>query len=69
MLKLLAWLTGRKVVYLMDHDGEVNRRLAKETPFGLTTKRIKRNCVAGVLLLPDGNTRGKGYVISWKLDE
>jgi hypothetical protein len=61
MFDWLAEIFGRRVVYLLDFDGEVTKRWAKETPFGLTCTRFERH----VLLLPDGTIRGPSYTKAW----
>jgi hypothetical protein len=64
MMDFLANLFGREVVYLLDHDGEVTKRWAKRTPFGMTCFRhwpMAGRC----LLLPDGTVKGPIYVRNW----
>lgn len=63
MRDLLARLLGRVPVYLLDHDGEVTYRWAKQTPFGLVCCRMAwgRLC----LLLPNGVVNGPTYVARW----
>lgn len=64
--KIIAGILGMKVVYLLDHDGEVTCRLARLTPFGSTAWRMSRVFRVGqVLLLPDGTVRGASYVTNW----
>lgn len=63
MFDWLAPLFGRKVVYLLDFDGEVTKRWARETPFGLVCWRMWS--VKHVLLLPDGSVKGASYVKRW----
>jgi len=66
MRRLIAFALGWKVVYLLDFDGEVTKRLARPTPFGATAWRMSRSMHVGqVLLLPDGSVRGSRYVTEW----
>ena len=62
MLKIWARLTGQKVVYLRDHDGEINVSLSYKTPFGWVAKRFGKN----VFLVPDGTAECVSYVEEWK---
>lgn len=63
MIKFIAWITGRKVVWIQDFDGEVNLRIVKETPFGLVGSRMLG---ARMVLNLDGTVRYPSYVKSWK---
>ena len=63
--RLIARLFGRVVVYLLDFDGEVTKRWAKVTPFGLVCRRMwpgGQKC----LLLPGGVVNGPRYVHGWR---
>jgi len=62
--RIYAWVTGRRVIYLMDHDGEVSERIAYLDPFGMWAYRM-RLIGASVRLLPDGKTLGPCYVRKW----
>lgn len=66
MFDWIAPLFGRKVVWLMDFDGEVNKRWAYKTPFGFVCNRkgfvLRRPC----LLLEDGRVSGVSYVSEWR---
>ncbi len=64
MEKWIAGLFGRKVVYLCDHDGEVKKHWAKQTPFGLVCNRMSL-VYSRCLLLPDGRVVGPCYVEKW----
>ena len=64
MFDWIAKLLGREVVWLQDFDGEVNKRWAKPTPFGLVCWRMYP--VSKALLLPNGEVKGPSYVASWK---
>ncbi len=61
--EVLSFLTGRPVVYLQDHEGEVYKALATQTPFGLTAKVGSRMFT----LKEDGTVFGCSYVQRWKL--
>lgn len=67
MIDFLAPMFGRRVVYLQDFDGEVSKRWAKPTPFGLVCNRIglfggrDTEC----LLLADGTVKGPSWVDRW----
>lgn len=62
ILRIFAYLTGQKIVYLLDFDGEVSISLAFKTPFGWVAKRNGRK----ILLEANGKTRGVPYVVAWK---
>lgn len=62
LLRLWAKLTGQKVVFLLDHDGEITVSLANKTPFGWIARRNGR----AVLLQEDGTTKGVCYTKQWK---
>jgi hypothetical protein len=64
MLDFLAPLFGRQVVYLRDFDGEITKRWARATPFGLLCWRYR--WFRQVCLLPDGTVTGAEYVHEWK---
>jgi hypothetical protein len=67
---VIAWLLGWQVVWLQDHDGAIHQRLARPTPYGLLAYRMSRVFrIAPILLLPDGVTKGRCYVVSWKPTE
>lgn len=63
MFDWIAPLIGRKVVWLLDHDGEVTKRWAHKTPFGFVCYRhaFGPKC----LLVPGGEVRGPLYVVRW----
>lgn len=61
----IAGLFGRVVVYLRDHDGEITKRWAKRTPFGLTCARMSFG-VAPCLLIEGGKVLGPGFVHEWR---
>lgn len=65
LLWLFAKLTGRKLVYLQDFDGEITLATARVTPFGLVAKRMgpldEKQCIC----LSDG-TCNHPYVDRWK---
>ena len=65
MLDWIAPLIGREVVYLLDFDGQVTKRWAKRTPFGLTCCRRSFG-IAPLLLLNDGQVKGRCYVVRWE---
>jgi hypothetical protein len=60
----IAGLLGRTVVYMQDHDGEVNKAWAWSTPYGLQCWRLWP--LRKVTLLTDGSVQGACYVDSWK---
>jgi len=61
--KIYALLTGRKVVCIIDFDGEVNYRVVKETPFGYIGSRM--TCTK-MLLNFDGTVMYPVYTKYWK---
>lgn len=67
MRNLIAYLLGWRVVWLLDHGGDVSCRLAQPTPFGLAAWRMSRAFrIAPVLCLPGGKTVGASYVKEWR---
>jgi hypothetical protein len=65
--RLLSLLTGRPLVWLQDHDGEVHLRIAKRTPFGLSARRWSLG-VYDCFLREDGSVLGPCYVMRWMPD-
>lgn len=67
MRRLIAWVLGWQVVYLVDHDGFICKRLAQPTPHGWMAWRMSRLFrIRPVLLEPDGTVRNGVYVESWR---
>lgn len=68
MMRLLAFLTGRRIVYLQDRNGRVYKSSAKLNPWGeLSCPVYFWTSVGQVTLLPDGSTAGDAsYVRRWK---
>lgn len=66
MIKYLwAKITGGRLVWLEDHDGQITKTIAYETPFGsLIAERHWPFTIRTVKLLPDGNVIGS-YVERW----
>ncbi len=62
--RLYAWLTGRRVVHLMDHDGTVTERIRYFDGFGPFAHRL-RGINRRVRLLEGGRTSGVSYVEQW----
>ena len=63
-----AWagLTGGKLVWLRDSDGECTLSIARTDPFGVMyAERWWPFRVRRVRLLPEGVVDG-GYVVEWK---
>ena len=69
MLKILSFITGRKIVYLLNKNGEVTKSIEskKENPFTNT-----KYCYyywstneAFINLCSDGTTTGSSYIIKW----
>ena len=61
--KILAFLLRRKVVWIIDFDGEVNVRIVKETPFGYIGSRMLSS---KMLLNFDGTVMYPTYTKYWK---
>lgn len=59
--RLWAWVTGRKLVWLKDFDGEITLSFAEKTPLGLVATRLGRN-----VLLKEGGKAEHTYVVEWK---
>lgn len=67
MKKLIALITGGKLVWLEDFDGEVTKSIAYKTGFG----KLKAKRMPGSLsiLLPDGSVQKPNYVKRWEYVE
>ena len=65
MWEIWAFLTRQVVVYLLDHDGNVTKTVAKRTPFGLVAKRQWPTNIRNVLLLQNGEVSNGCYVARW----
>jgi len=63
--KIWAWLTGQKIVYLQDFDGEITKTFATKTPFGWVAKRHWPESLKNVLLLKNGLVENGVYVTKW----
>lgn len=61
-------LTGQRLVYLRDFDGEVTLTFERKTPFGYSTAKRWWPYWVGesVILLPDGQVKQPHYVKEWK---
>lgn len=57
---------GYRRVWLRDHDGELNKRWARVTPFGMQARRWGWCSEWDCLLLPGGKVQGPVYVHEWK---
>ncbi len=68
MLKTIwAFLTGGKVVWLKDYDGELTRTIAYKAGFG--KMHAKRVMFKGkVTLNEDGTVSGKSFVRYWSYE-
>ena len=67
--RLWAWLTGGRLVWLIDHDGEETLAIARENFWGeLTAERWWPCGIREVVLLDGGKTLEgpDGYVDAWK---
>ncbi len=59
----IAGLFGRKVVYLRHFDGQIEKKWASRTPFGLVCTSIGARC----LLLEGGDVEGDAsWVDEWR---
>ena len=68
MLKTIwAFLTGGKVVWLKDHDGELTRTIAYKVGFGKMQAR-RMIFIEKVILNEDGTVSGKPYVDYWSYE-
>ena len=67
IIRIVAFITRRNLVWLEDYDGEVTLSIEQVTPFGKrTAKRWRRNSDINVILCDDGTTEGLAYVKKWK---
>ena len=66
MEKWIARLFGRRVVYLRDFDGEVTKRWAKPTPYGMVCRRMEYVSGSMCILLAEGKVAGPVYVEEWR---
>ena len=68
MLKTIwAFLTGGKVVWLQDHDGELTRTIAYKVGFGKMQAR-RMMFIEKVILNEDGTVSGKSFVHYWSYE-
>ena len=64
--RLWSFITGGKLVWLRDFDGELSLSIARIDPWGkMTAKRYWPYNIKTVELLPDGTVDG-AYVRFWK---
>lgn len=66
MEKWIAGLFGRRVVYLRDFDGQITKKWAKATPFGLACRRMMAVPDSVCLLIDEGKVIGPCYVKEWR---
>jgi hypothetical protein len=68
--RLIAKLFGYKAVWLIDHDGEMNHRIARPLKNGddLVAVRVGYG-IKTVFLKPDGKVEPECYVKTWIADE
>ena len=67
MLKTIwAFLTGGKVVWLQDYNGELTRTIAYKAGFG--KMQARRMMFIKVTLNEDGTVSGKSYVHYWSYE-
>lgn len=67
IMRVWAKLTGGRLVWLKDHDGEVTLSIARVTVFGdIVAKRYWPFKIRQCVLMPDGSVRGGAYVHFWK---
>lgn len=73
MLNIISFLTGRKIVHLLHHDGDWSRTIEenKVCPFS-----ARRKCyvywlykIGLVILNKDGTTSGRSYIVKWKYEK
>lgn len=70
ILKLISLLTGRKIVWLEDFEGETYRTIERETPFGKKAYVYWFTRIGDVKLNEDGTTSGSSlYVKKWKYEK
>ena len=69
MLKIISLLTGRKIIYLQDFQGEIYRTIEKKTPFGKTAYVYWFTKTGQVILNENGTTSGRAsYIEKWKYE-
>ena len=61
-----AFLTGGKVIWLQDHDGELTRTIAYKAGFG--KMQAWRMFSLSVTLNQDGTVSGASYVQYWEYE-
>lgn len=64
MLKIIAWLTGGKVVWLQDFDGDTHKSIAYKAGFG--TMKARRMLGVEAILHTDGTVSSPSYVHRWE---
>lgn len=67
IIRLWAFLTRRRLVWLRDHDGDVTLSIATIDPWGdMVAERHWPYKIRSVRLLPDGKVAPDCYVKEWK---
>jgi hypothetical protein len=64
--KIIARLFGYRVVWIQYFDGEVQIRLVKPTPYGLTGWVHRSTRLGAITCLENGEVAGVSYVYYWK---
>ena len=65
--KIWAFLTGGKIVWLQDRDGELTRTIAYKVGFG-KMQATRMRFTGKVTLNEDGTVSGKSYVRYWSYE-
>lgn len=67
MIRIWAFITGRKIVFLKDFEGEIYVSLARKTPFGYCAP-IYWFTGTGCVTLEEDGTCGNSYISNWKFE-
>lgn len=66
IFRFLAWLYGRRIVWLLDFEGKQHRTWLKQSPFGPYAPVYPMHDIGHVTLNTDGTTGGySSYIIRW----
>jgi hypothetical protein len=69
MLKLISLITGRKIVLLLDHEGQIRRTIELKRPNKFTGTKCCYvywySKIRLINLLKEGKISGASYIVKW----
>ena len=67
LMRFVAFISGKKLIYLKDHDGEIRITMMKTDPWGDVVANVYPLVKVGwVKLLPNGEVQQPHYCSQWK---